>query len=35
MKKNTAILAFLLCHVISYAQIFKSDNEDFINFYKY
>jgi len=24
-------MAFLFCHVISYAQIFKSDNEDFIN----
>jgi len=32
MKKNTAFLAFLLWHVISYAQIFKSENEDFINF---
>ena len=30
MKKNTAFLAFLLWHVISYAQIFKSENEDFI-----
>lgn len=32
MKKKISLLMFLLVNVISYSQIFKSENNDFINF---
>ncbi len=32
MKKMIAFLAFILCHTLIYSQIFKSQNEDLINF---
>jgi len=32
MKKNFALLAFLLLHIISYSQNFQSDQGDYINF---
>jgi len=32
MKKNFVLLAFLLLHIISYSQTFKSDQGDYINF---
>lgn len=32
MKKNFVLLVFLLLHIISYSQTFKSDQSDYINF---